>query len=122
MIIVAGKEKRRAYIRDNYLNSDAEISADGVKKTRAVVSDISAGGLRFRANEEFKNGDVLHLKMTIGELPREININVQIKIRRVEPSDGETFYSVSFVDLSPELRIQLDEMILYKKRKHQSES
>ena len=116
---MAEMEKRRVYLRDNYLNSDAEISGDGVKKTCAVVFNISAGGLKFRSNKEFKSGDILHLKMSISELPREININAQIKICRVEPDEnGETFYSASFVDLSPKLRIQLDEIILYKKRKH----
>ena len=117
---MAGNEKR-SYIRDNTFYSSAKIETDSGKKYTVTISDFSAGGLNFRIEKyaDFKNGDILTLDMKIGEFPKfhETEIKTKVKICRVAHDDGSSAYGAAFMDLSPELRIRVDEIILYKKRK-----
>ncbi|MDR0223175.1 MAG: PilZ domain-containing protein [Oscillospiraceae bacterium] len=121
---MAGASERRAYIRDNCDEDSfigSKISADGRNWLDVEVFDFSAGGLKFclGKDSEYKTDDVLYFELVIDEFPTQIEIKAQIIIRRVEHhSDGQVFYGAAFTKINPNLRICIDEIILYKKRQY----
>jgi len=119
--------ERRSYIRDNYFYSGATVRVKGGHKHKVTVFDFSAGGVKFRAEKDlgFAIGDVMDFDTIIGSFPKfaETQIATPVKIRRVIPEDGgQVSYGASFMEISPELRIRIDEIILYKKRKSKEEA
>ena len=76
------------------------------------VKDISKIGLAFRTNDEFREGDLVHLKVSIGREVRTISCRGEVvRVQRLK--DGEHFFEVAavFVDLSSEDEQHLDDMV-----------
>ena len=112
------KFERRVYVRENRFYPETRISADGVYWHDITVLDFSAGGLKFTIDEnvEYKIDDDLFLKVETHEFPMEI-VDVQVKVCRAERTgDGKIIYGAVFIALTPEQHINIDEVILYRKR------
>ncbi|MDR0197739.1 MAG: PilZ domain-containing protein [Oscillospiraceae bacterium] len=119
---MTGENEKRAYIRDNCDEESfigSKISTDGRNWTDVKVYDFSAGGIKFCLEKDstYKVGDVLNFELVVDEFPTQVKIRSKIKIRRTEHHrDGQVSYGASFVELNPNMRIRIDEVILYKKR------
>ena len=76
------------------------------------VKDISKAGLAFRTNEDFREGDLLSLKVSVGkDVPP---IVCRGEVVRIQPLKGaEHFFEVAvvFVDLSSEDEDHLERMV-----------
>ena len=76
------------------------------------VKDISRSGLAFRTNDEFREGDLLNLKVSIDRKGHPIVCVGQV-VRVKQLKDSEHFFEVAmvFMDLSQEDIERLDRMV-----------
>ncbi|MDR2532183.1 MAG: PilZ domain-containing protein [Oscillospiraceae bacterium] len=111
---------RRAYKRDICHRSNIEISLDSYIWHKAVVFDISAGGLKIVTNIIFDVGEDLWFNLDMPEFLSKSQMKIKGTIRRQEDDDEEGMfvYGVSFKDLSESVRIGIDENILLRERMH----
>ncbi|MCL2019030.1 MAG: PilZ domain-containing protein [Oscillospiraceae bacterium] len=112
---------RRAYVRDTLYRSKIKISLDGDIWHDAWVFDISAGGLKFVTNIMFEIGVDLWFDLNIPEFLSKKQMKVQGTISRQEGNDekGMFIYGVGFKNLSKEVRIGIDESVLFRERTRQ---
>jgi c-di-GMP-binding flagellar brake protein YcgR len=109
---------RRAYKRDTCHRSRIKVSMDGNRWDEAEVFDISAGGLKIVTNIMFDIGEDLWFNLDMPEFLSKRQIKIEGTIRRHEADDeeGKFVYGVSFKDLSEDLRIGIDENVLFRER------
>jgi len=109
---------RRAYKRDICHRSKIKVSMDGNRWDTAEVFDISAGGLKIVTNIMFDIGEDLWFDLDMHEFLTDRKIKIKGTIRRQETDDqeGKFVYGVSFKDLTEEVRIGIDENILFRDR------
>lgn len=111
------ENEKRSYIREEQFYSKFKISKDQKHWQDGKIFDLSAGGLKFYAVGDFKIGDTLWFDITIHYLVFQSKMRLEGEIRREENHQNhETLYGVAFKNLSPEMGIQIDEIILLKKR------
>jgi hypothetical protein len=118
----AGNERRtnsRAYVRDVDFYTEALVSKDEKYWRDITVTDLSAGGLKFFVEDsEYKVGDTLWFRVSVRTFAGLADHNVYAKgvvKRDFHAQDGDE-YGVAFKDLSPEMSIRIDEIILQKNR------
>jgi c-di-GMP-binding flagellar brake protein YcgR len=109
---------RRAYKRDKCHRSIVKVSMDGNRWDDAEVFDISAGGLKIVTNIMFDIGEDLWFDLDMHEFltDRKIKINGTIRRQETDDQEGKFVYGVSFKDLSEDVRIGIDENILFRER------
>ncbi|MCL1822808.1 MAG: PilZ domain-containing protein [Oscillospiraceae bacterium] len=108
---------RRSYKRDTNFCTDAKVSLDGRIWHSATVYDISAGGLKFVTNIIFDMDENLWFDLDIPEFLSKHQMKLQGVIRRQEDEENEQFvYGVSFINISPDIQIGIDENIMLRER------
>ena len=108
--------ERRSYLRDSESMASAKISWDGKKWDKVTIHDISAGGLSFHSAETFEAGDVLWFDLLLSDFAATSEFDIFGTIRRVQTVNKGFIYGVSFDNAEEKVKIQIDEMLMYKKR------
>jgi hypothetical protein len=106
----------RDYIRTSYWNIEATISDDESKDVPVKVPNISASGLLFQTEKEYKEGDHVSFKLDIDPLivMPSLHLIIDAKVHIVSDrgvQDNLHTYAAKFKDISHSNRIQLDEMV-----------
>lgn len=105
-------QERRVYQRGSHFNIDARVSDDGQNWKEAHISDLSSGGLQLHTDSLLQKGDMLWFDLVIHGFFSEFEIKVKGIIRREIKGDSQHLYGVSFMDLSPDQKIRIDENVL----------
>lgn len=106
------QENRRAYQRGLHFHIDAKISTDGIIWTEAFISDLSSGGLQLHSDTCYQKDDILWFDLMIQGFFTEFEVKVKGIVRREHMREKQHIYGISFLDLSPELKIRIDENVM----------
>jgi hypothetical protein len=106
----------RDYIRTSYWSIVAKISDDEQKDVPVTVPNISASGLLFQTEKEYKEGDHVQFELDIDPLIVMPSLHLIIKssvhiVSDRGVKDNVHTYAAKFKDISHSDRIQLDEMV-----------
>jgi len=119
----------REYVRTDSWSVIAKVSRDDATEKWYVVQipNIAAGGLLFRADTTFEEGEVLIIDMQIDPLAPGITGKIPMKVKGVVKGDrgmidGLHAYSIVFTEISSSDRIRLDELVRMTNYKFQMES
>jgi len=110
-----GPEKRKAkrIVKPFVLRLQKPAESEDKDWAFIFVKDISKVGLAFRTNDEFREGDIVNLKVSVGRDVRPVACRGEVV--RVDSLKGaEHFFEVAviFVDLSSEDERHLEQMVL----------
>jgi hypothetical protein len=109
MNLYENEDERRTYQRGRHFHVEAKVSRDGEAWIDAEVRDLSAGGLNLRTDEVFNIGEELWLDLTVQGFFSMFEIKIKGIVRGEKHYHGHRKYEVSFVGLSQDLQIMIDE-------------
>lgn len=104
--------ERRFYQR-TAPHCDAKYSVDGKKWVEFNVADISSGGLQMHAADEFELNDRVLFDIILYGLSSELEFRAEGAVRRKSHAKHYYVYGISFVNMSNNIKIHIDEMIIH---------
>ena len=102
---------KRSYQRGEHFYIDARVSRDQIRWRKAIINNLSSGGLQLMTDESFAVGDKLWFDLTIQGFFSEFDMKVNGEIRNEKKIDGKNAYGVVFLNLSHDKKILIDENI-----------
>jgi c-di-GMP-binding flagellar brake protein YcgR len=105
-------EESRTYQRGVHLHIDARFSEDGTAWQDAQICDISSGGMQVQIDKHYNKGDRLWFDLIIHHFFSQFELKVRGVIRQELLHEGRHLYGVQFLNLTPEMRIRIDECVL----------
>ena len=110
---MSGKDQRRFPRADQVL--EAHYRADGDPTPTWLmmsVQNISAGGLRFRAEDELDPGRLLRMKIALPGNPVPMEVRGRIVWKQMHAA-GVTEHGLEFVDLTEQQRVHIDQLVQF---------
>lgn len=104
-------QERRLYQRGSHFYTLAKISNDKKTWKEIGIADLSSGGLQLYTDDLYKIGDLVWFHLLVQGFFSEFEFDVQGAIKREKLHDGHHIYGVSFVGLSEDLKIVIDENV-----------
>jgi c-di-GMP-binding flagellar brake protein YcgR len=97
-------------------NVNGQSSIDRLKWEDIAVSNFAEGGLKFITTNVFKQGDQLWLRLHICDYMNividDFRFETKAEIRNIQDMDNNKYaYGVRFLDLSPNIKIRMDELV-----------
>ena len=81
-----------------------------------MATDISAGGLRMRTEEQLQVGEQLEFKLLVPVRPEPYLLFGQIVWKR-EPAPARVEYGVAFVDVTPDKQAEIDALVEFLRKR-----
>ena len=103
------EDERGLYQKGRHFHVETKVSRDGTAWIDAESRDLSAGGLNLRTDEVFKIGETVWLDLTVQGFFSMFEIKIKGNINGEKHYHGHRRYDVSFVGLSQDLQIMIDE-------------
>ena len=110
----SGPEKRKAkrVVKPFVLRLQKPAESDDKEWAFIFIKDISKAGLAFRTNDEFREGDLLNLKVSVSKDFRPIACRGEVvRIERLKNAEHFFEVAVIFVDLSLDDEAHLEQMV-----------
>ena len=106
------KRKAKRIAKPFVLRMQKPAESDDKEWAFIFVKDISKIGLTFRTNEEFREADLLSLKISVGrEVPPIVCRGEVVRVERLKNAEHFFEVAVVFVDLSAADEKHLEEMV-----------
>jgi Tfp pilus assembly protein PilZ len=106
------QKTQRVYARGDHFSTEVKVSRDGFQWKKAMAGELSSGGLSLFTKNEYQVGDELWFDLKVSGFMSEFEVKTQGCIRRKNRTEEGAFeYGVSFIGLSQELKIRIDENV-----------
>ena len=106
------KRKAKRIAKPFVLRMQKPAESDDKEWAFIFVKDISKSGLAFRTNDEFREADLLSLKVSVGKnIPPIVCRGEVVRIERLKNAEHFFEVAVVFVDLSPQDEQHLERII-----------
>ncbi|ASW43081.1 flagellar brake protein [Clostridium isatidis] len=110
------KIQRRDYVRVNFVKAINYLHSNNIeeKYKKALLLDLSGGGMKMKVEEKLEKGDVIFSKI----IYEDSIINVNGKVVRVERTDDNKFIcGINFSDISEKTREEIIKIVFKVMRK-----
>lgn len=102
---------KRAYQRTDHVDTRVRVSRDSECWVDVEAVDISSGGLAFKTDEDFDEGQMIWLDLELSGFLSEYELVTEGKVLHKAALGGRFQYGLSMPKLQEHEKIRLDEMV-----------